>query len=551
MQSLPAIMIDSLPAGQQMTKSFQVYIDKQGTHVVRVRLPDDALAIDNTRVCTIPLADAQRVLIVDGNTDGLGAYHISSVLDPGSQVRIGAIPEVRPMAMLRDATAETLNRYRAIYLVDVPQINERTADTLAQYVRNGGGLAWFLGENVSPQSYNETLAAETRSLLPYRLNRIVSLNTTFGSTDDESSGNTRENALVFGKDAELLGPIARAGNGVFALVNLQRVWEPSEIALPEPTETPELVPDGDSIPPDDTTDGIILASDEDDDPRDIRVLLERGDGIPVAVRHMLGRGRIVTVNTGLEGEWNNWPGDPTFVVFLLQTNAMLFSGASPPTSRLIDEPAELALPGDSFLPTVTLLPPADEPPRMSIEIEANDQSPVVELSPVEMVVDDQAGVDDFLMPGVAEWQRTGTDGQTSVLPVASVLRIGESDLAQVTHAEVLRDLPGMGIEFLASGTWENDGNIGGMSTFLLILLLLLAILLAVEQALAAWASYHVKSNQSSRDRQHVSGFGNARGAHQSANEMRSRSRSRKGQTGPTATSTDASTSTNEPTEVTR
>jgi hypothetical protein len=37
-----------------------------------------------------------------------------------------------------------------------------------------------------------------------------------------------------------------------------------------------------------------------------------------------------------------------------------------------------------------------------------------------------------------------------------------------------------------------------MSTFLLVLLALLAILLAFEQALAAWASYHVKSSTGER-----------------------------------------------------
>lgn len=538
-QSLPAIMIESIPAGQQLTKSFQVYIDKQGTHVVRVGLPDDSLAIDNTRVCTIPLADAQRVLIIDGDSDGLGSYHISSVLDPGSQVRIGAIPEVRPMSMLRDASLETLQRYRAIYLIDVPQISERAADTLTQYVQGGGGLAWFLGQNVSAQNYNSTLAAAKRNLLPYQLDRVVTAETVFGSsgtdfsgddssTNEDPSQKNRKNALVFGKDSELLGPIARAGNGVFGLVNLQSVWAPAPPLLEEiPAIAPETDEPSDADPESRAEPSLAAI----DDPLDVRVLLERGDGIPVAVRHALGRGRVVTVNTGLDGTWNNWPGDPTFVVFLLQANAMLFSGAAPPTSRLIDEPAELAVPGDSYLPTVVLLPPADEPPRMSIEIEADDQSPTVVLSPIEMVVADQAGFDDFLMPGVAEWQRTGTDGQTSVLPVASVLRVGESDLAQVSHAEVLRDLPGMGIEFMASGTWENDGNIGGMSTFLLILLALLAILLAVEQALAAWASYHVKPNKSERARPHTSGFGNARGAHESAIETRPRSRSRSRRSG--------------------
>lgn len=96
------------------------------------------------------------------------------------------------------------------------------------------------------------------------------------------------------------------------------------------------------------------------------------------------------------------------------------------------------------------------------------------------------------MPGTIEWQRTGTDGQTSVMPVASVLNVGESDLARVTSAEVIRDLLPLDVEFLSPGDWGGSGVGGGMSTFLLILLILLVLMLAIEQALAAWASYHVR-----------------------------------------------------------
>ncbi|TWU10846.1 BatA domain-containing protein [Allorhodopirellula heiligendammensis] len=488
-QSLPAIMIESIPAGQQLTKSFQIYIDRQGTHVVRVGLPEDALSIDNTRVCTIPLADAQRVLVIDGNADGLGAYHVSSVLDPGSQVRIGAIPEVRPAAMLRDASLETLQRYRAIYLIDLPEIRDRTAQILQQYVRDGGGLAWFLGADVSGENYNRVLAGDDRRLLPFELDRVQGVqDVSPASGDAVTPRESQRGGLVFGKDGELLGPISRAGNAVFGLVNMQRAWAPVE---------PVVTDDFDAAPADVTSAATSEPDGVSSDPKtaellDTRVLLARSDGQPIAVRHGLGRGRIVTVMSGLDGAWNNWPGDPSFVVFLLQTNAMLFSGAAPPTSRLIDEPATLPVPGDAYLPTAMLFLPADEPPRLSIELEADDQSPLIEVSPAEMLIADEAGLDDFLMPGVDEWQRTGVDGQTSVLPMASALRLGESDLATMPHAEILRDLPGMNIEFISTTQWENDSNVGGMSTFLLVLLLLLAILLAIEQALAAWASYHVK-----------------------------------------------------------
>lgn len=527
-QSLPAIMIESIPAGQQLTKSFQVYIDQEGTHVVRVGLPDDALPIDNLRSCTIPLADAQRVLVIDNDPDGLGAYHVSSVLNPGSQVRIGAIPEVRPASMLRDATLETLQRYRAIYLIDVPEVGERVAETLERYVREGGGLAWFLGDDINPESYNRVLASDQHQLLPFTLGSPRQTDGPFTGPgpDDNASGRTAD-ALVLGKDSDLLGPIASAGNGVFGLVNVRKAWTSLATETPLNSSQPELESETQS-------DTLARSGSE----LDVRVLLQRGED-PLAVRHVLGRGRIVTVMTGLDGQWNNWPGDPTFVVFLLQSNAMLFSGAAPPTSRFVDVPAELPLPGDMFLPNVVLLPPADEPPRLAIELEADANSnqggsiqldeptAVLSVSPIEMAIADQAGFDEFLMPGIVEWQRTQTDGQTMVTPMASVLRVGESDLVRTPHAEIIRDLMPIQVEFIAPDAWENGDAVGGLSTFLLVLLGLLLALLALEQALAAWASYHVRPSASSRSSQH----GATRGGNQSFATQRNRTRNRGGRRG--------------------
>lgn len=512
-QSLPALIVESIPAGQQLTKSFQVYIDQQGTHVVRVGLPDDALAIDNVRSCTVPLADAQRVLIIDNDVDGLGAYHVSSVLDPGSQVRIGAIPEVRPASMLRDATLETLQRYRAIYLIDLPEVSQRVAQTLDRYVRDGGGLAWFLGDGVNAESYNRNVASDQFQLLPFQLG--TPRQSVFPK-DSESALDRAADALVFGKDSDLLGPIASAGNGVFGLVNVQRAWT----FRADDDDDDDTISERESAPTSDL---------------DIRVLLQRGED-PLVTRHVLGRGRVVTVMTGLDGRWNNWPGDPTFVVFLLQSNAMLFSGAAPATSRFVDVPAELPLPGDAYLPNVLLLPPADEPPRLSIELEADSNSPkqafvtldektaMMAVTPTQMVIADESGFDEFLMPGIVEWQRTQTDGQTVVTPMASVLRVGESDLSKTPHAEIIRDLAPIKVEFIAPDAWENKESAGGMSTFLLVLLGLLLLLLAIEQALAAWASYHVQPTTTSRSSRH----GATRGGSQSFAAARGRSRSGSG-----------------------
>ena len=152
--------------------SFQVFIPQQGTHAIEARIPEDALPIDNVRNCTLPLTNAEKVLVIDGSRTEMGGYHITSVLNPGSQVEIGAIPETQPPSFLRSATLDTFAPYRAVYLVDVPQIGENAANALTEYVKRGGGLALFVGADADVTNYNQTLHSPERHLLPRSLREI-------------------------------------------------------------------------------------------------------------------------------------------------------------------------------------------------------------------------------------------------------------------------------------------------------------------------------------------------------------------------------------------
>ncbi len=472
-EPLPALVIESLAAGAEVTKTFQVFIADQGTHAVELSLPEDALSVDNTRTCTLPLSDAEKVLIIDGATDARGAYHVASVLDPGSQVRIGAIPDVQPPSFLRGATIETLSAYRAIYLIDLAEISDNVASTLDHYVRRGGGLCWFLGKEVKRESYNESLFAEGRRLLPMHLDEVkeVARSADKGSADVE-----------FGDSPELLAPLRSGGDASLSLIGLARSWTFAEPSLKES----EQAVDGES------------KSDIDQTP--MKVVLKRRDGNAVVTQHDVERGRIITVLTGIDGSWTNWPGDPTFVVFLLQANADLWSGAAPLTKREIDESIELRLSLDEYLPQAIYLPATKEPPRVPIELSpellssgsTTDSETVATLllDPKEMVINGEANLGDVLKPGISEWALTRIDGSGQLVPVASVIQSGEGDLRRAKPSAIQQELLPLEVKFLTSEAWSLENQTAGSSTLILFLLGLLAALLAAEQALAYWASYH-------------------------------------------------------------
>lgn len=492
----PAVVIESLEGGAQVTKSFQVFVTESGTHAVEVALPEDALAIDNRRACTLPLSDVEKVLVIDGDADARGAYHVASVLDPGSQVRIGAIPEIQPPSFLRSATLETLAPYRAIYLIDLPEIGENAAAALSAYVRRGGGLAWFLGSQVQPEAYQQTLLAGDRQLLPAPLGEVTSLPP---SDDSAAAGD-----VVLGEETGLLQPLRGGGDAAFSLVAVSKSWS---LAAETPGEETEPVEAAESDPA--------------EAPLRVREPLRRRDGQPLVTQHEVGRGRVITVLAGLDGSWTNWPGDPTFVVFLLQSNAALWSGAAPPTRRLVDEPLVRALPPEQYASEVTFLPPS-QPPRVPLELSASpdpagsadtaggpdgdteaadrsesqdeqDAGRRVGFDPVEMVIADEPNVSEILRPGIAEWMLTLADGRTEVVPVASVIRLGEGDLARADKAEITRALEPVEVEFIDSQVWSGQNRTAGSSALTLWMLGLLVAFLAIEQALAYWAGYHISS----------------------------------------------------------
>lgn len=452
-EPLPAIAMDRIEAGGEVTKQFQVYIAEPGRHVVEVELPDDVLTIDNRRAAVLPLTDASRVLVIDGDAEGKGAYHVASVLDPGGQVRTGAIPDIKSPSFLRTARLDDLLAYRSIYLIDLQEIDATAATSLQDYVENGGGLMWFIGQDALLSRYNEVMAKPSNSLLPGRLLEATEMN---------RSGATSAPDLALGQAHPLTEPLATIGDAALSLV---RVGETTGV---------EFAPDG----------------------APIARVLNRRDGAPFVLQHDVGAGRVVTVLTGLSGDWTNWTGDPTFVVFMLRANAYLWSSAAAQTSKRVDAPVELNLAADEYARGITYLAAVDDPPRLPVEEQAqndpdsNGQAYLFEMSPITAAIDGSDNLDSLIKPGVSEYWLTRLDGSPEVRPFAAVVEPGEGDLGRADRGEIRLALQPATVTFFSAEdviASEETGSSGMMSV---ILLALLGLTLGGEQILAYFASYH-------------------------------------------------------------
>ena len=294
--------------------------------------------------------------------------------------------------------------------------------------------------------------------------------------------------MAFGEDSPLLEPIRSAGDAVFSLVGVSETW-----TLLDAEKTLEKGKTSDPQPMTQTN------LTEATTPR-VREVIRRRDGKPIVTMHESGRGRVVTVLTGLDGKWTNWQGDPTFVVFILQTNATLWSGAAPPTQRFVDDTLVRLVPSENYLPEATYLPATNEATRLPVDYVAQPLAgsdvgkpsvDAITIDPIELVLEGESSIEELIKPGISEWGLTRMDGRGEVVPVASVNQVGEGDLRRSTPAEIQQAMLPIDVQFVSSSTWSEENQTAGSSTLTLVLLGLLGTVLASEQLLAYWASYHV------------------------------------------------------------
>ncbi|MEX2111652.1 MAG: BatA domain-containing protein, partial [Pirellulales bacterium] len=168
-----------VPAGEQASIAFSHRFDTPGDHVVEVRLGPDLLDVDNHRWHSVPVKEQLRVLCVNGKpaTTGMSGAtdYLALALDPDAADSI-APGVVAVDVILESALLERdLSRYDCIFLCNVAQFTASEAQVLSNVLTRGGGVVFFLGDQVLADRYNRELASEQGvRVLPARLGDVVS-----------------------------------------------------------------------------------------------------------------------------------------------------------------------------------------------------------------------------------------------------------------------------------------------------------------------------------------------------------------------------------------
>lgn len=293
--------------GEDAKISFRPAFSAPGDHVLEVKIDDDPLPLDNRRWMAVPVKEALRVLLVDGHykTEAFEAEtdYLSQALSPAESAQNAPAPiKVEVMA---DAglSRRDLAPYDAVALCNVGQFSEGEVAALEAYLKQGGGVILFGGDQVVAENYNRLLFADGKGLLP------ASIGATIGDAEK------KESAFDF-NPLGFVHPIVKQFAGadapvVAGLVNA-KTYRYHKLTLPEGTTA--------------------------------KVALAFSSGDPAVVEMPRHRGRVIQVATSADAGWTSWPLHYSYVPVMGQ---MVFEAAG---GRIAERNVRVGQPLDQVLP---------------------------------------------------------------------------------------------------------------------------------------------------------------------------------------------------------
>jgi Aerotolerance regulator N-terminal/von Willebrand factor type A domain len=408
----PTVTVDAVEALGSAEVSLFVAVPHPGWQPIAIRTPGDSLPVDDQRTLVVEAVEAVRTLVVNGEPSS-DAYRdevtfLRTALRPTGEVFSGNDVEV-----IDETEFDTidLSQFDVIILANVYRVGEATAELLSDFTNRGGGLAIFLGDQVDPASYNETLYKNGRGLLPAELGE---------RTSARASG---EHIAV----SDFLHPVVAVFGGrdnpFVSKINFTQYFN--------------CTPAGMGGDADDASATVAAA----------RVIAHYDDpqSTPAMVERAFGSGRVMLLTSSCDQEWNDWARDPSYVVTMLELVQYLARGAGAMSDLTVGSPITLSLDPGRYDPDVLVRTPG-YPAEREIPVTALPAEDGRGFK-VDWLRTDRSGVYQFVM-------RTRS-GEEEIKAVAVNLDPGEGDLSPATESDLVRAIPEMPFVYL-----DGLGSIG-------------------------------------------------------------------------------------------
>lgn len=317
-----SVVFEKIDPQTEVTHEVDVRLTTSGKHKLRVSLDTDSLAEDNARSLAVDVPKSVPVLIIDGDPSGDDGSYVADALaaDPKST---GFAPVIENVEYLR---RRPLDEFRAVYLLNVPEIPADALDALEKYVASGGGLAWFAGESLRAAHYNDVLHRKGEGLFPVTLD---------SAPRELTADSTNPGADMRTVDHPLFKIFEGEGDSTIGRVRIDNYFPVAKDWV------------------------------KDDQTRKdrVRTLATLRNGDPLLFEHSYGKGRVFTCLTTISPDWNNWATDYSYVVVQLELIKLIARTDRSPETRQIGEPIQLSLNPAEYTDVVEVLSPGADGER--------------------------------------------------------------------------------------------------------------------------------------------------------------------------------------------
>jgi hypothetical protein len=311
-QRLVALFIDGqktaesseliLPASGTAKCEFSYTPQSGGLHRGEVRLVGaDGCAYDDRRWFVVEVDRGVPVAVVKFRQHEIAylddAYYLQNALASG-RADAGAIAATSLLAA--DLAAESLEKYKVVYCVNLPALDDEAARRLGDYVAGGGRVVWICGDAVQPDAYNRMNEAAGGRLLPAALVDVRSI--------DAKSGKRRD---------------------CWHVSYLDRQY-PAFARLAEPASLYESVL---------VYKHVRLAAGDNQ----AGVLMRLDDGEPLFMQKPIEKGVVLLFGSGVQQGWSNLPRRPIFLPLVAQLTLHLADAAPTQTDAIAGRPISLPL----------------------------------------------------------------------------------------------------------------------------------------------------------------------------------------------------------------
>lgn len=399
----------------------------------------DQLPADNERFLAARVEPGVRTLIVDGDPSALYSKSESfslkrSLVPPGDQLS-GVVVEV-----VTDVEFDkiSLDSFHVVYLCNLYRLTDERRVALEKWVSSGGGLVIFPGDQIDEHVYNDTLYRDGTGLLPARLTTV------FGDESEEKWVHMR----VPSSNHPALSVFDGENNPFASWVKFFRWW-------------------GVDVNEQQLASGEVLVSARFSDTQNS----------PAVVEKRLGEGRVILIATTADRDWNNWPLDPSFVIFSQELTRYLVTNADRQNTIDLGQSIRFPLNLTEYKRDVSLRDPSqtihllDPKPSESAEAsKANEAQWVV----------DYAGAD---RRGFYELNLLRLNGMSHKVTFAANVDQSESDLRRVDLAELKRNLSDDPIEIVSAQKLTATSAKGAEAELWPLILCLAVVTLCSEQVL--------------------------------------------------------------------